>query len=82
MTEPVALFGLPNISDLLGKLPGLTELQKLKADFDDFVAAVDKVTAYVTEYSWVPGASTVLAPLQGLDKGLQLVQKLIDFVPS
>jgi hypothetical protein len=74
-------FSMPNVGDLISKIPGISELQTLKADYDDFAGAVDKVNGYVQQYSWIPGASAVAGPLQGLDKGLQLVKKLIDFVP-
>jgi len=75
------LFNLPPVSDLISKIPGVNELHTLKADFDDFAAAVDKVNGYVQKYSWIPGASTVTGSLSTLDKGLQFVKKLIDFVP-
>jgi hypothetical protein len=81
MSQPQGLFGLPNVGDLIGKLPGASEINALKTDFDDFAATVDRLVGYVNEYSWIPGASSVAGTLTGLDKSLQLVKKLIDVVP-
>jgi hypothetical protein len=74
-------FSMPNVGDLISKIPGVSEVQALKGDYDEFAATVDKLTNYVQDYSWIPGASAVLGPLAGLDKSLQLVKKLIDIVP-
>jgi hypothetical protein len=74
-------FSMPNVGDLISKIPGVSEVQALKTDYDDFAATVDKLVSYVQDYSWIPGASAVLGPLAALDKSLQLVKKLIDIVP-
>ena len=81
MSQPQGLFGLPNVGELVAKIPGADQLQSLKTDFDDFAATVDKLVGYADKYSWIPGTSSVVGPLKTLDSGLQFVKKLIDFVP-
>jgi hypothetical protein len=80
-SQAQGLFGLPSVGDLVSKIPGVAELQTLKTDYDDFAATVDKLNGYVGQYSWIPGASAVAGPLSTLDKGMQFVKTLVNFVP-
>jgi hypothetical protein len=85
MTQAQSLFGLPNVGDLLGglkNLPGVSEIDALKHDFDDFANSINTVVGYAEKYGdWIPGAKAALGPLELLNKSLQLVKHLIDAVP-